>query len=156
MVGSCKVVYRAAQSIVPDDAPLVREEVNSLVLQLCDVLYFFSRDSKLCLALNFLLKALVKLHAATAQVLDSVLISCMCLAQYTPVLLEECSCPKDLMFSRAYIQVQLPPLRVRYICRLTLLLLLDLHAALHHYRLCFHQPASRFMGQFVQTIRRSF
>jgi hypothetical protein len=156
MVGSCKVIYRASQSIVPDDAPLVREEVNSLVLQLCDVLYFFSRDAKLCIALNFLLKALVKLHAATPQVLDSVLISCMCLAQDTPVLLEECSSPKDLMFSRAYIQVHPPPLRARHICFLTLPLLLDFRSAVHHHRFCFHEPAARSMGQLVQTIRRSF
>ena len=105
LVGSCKRVYAASQSIVADDAALVRDDVNFLALNLCDLLQKFSHDRNFCYALNFLLKALVKLQNATPQLLDNVLISCICLAQDSPVLLEECSSPRDLSFSKAYIQV---------------------------------------------------
>ncbi len=105
LVGSCKRVYEASQSIVTDDAALVRDDVNFLALSLCDILQIFSHDRNFCFALNFLLKALVKLQNATPQLLDNVLISCICMAQDSPVLLEECSSPHDLLFSKAYIQV---------------------------------------------------
>jgi hypothetical protein len=107
LVGSCKRISRASQSVVADDASLIRDDVHNLALQLCDVLQMFSRDPKFCFALNFLLKALVKLHAVSPQLLDNVLIVCICMAQDSPVLLEECSSPADLLFSKAYIQVQL-------------------------------------------------
>jgi hypothetical protein len=115
LVGSCNKVYEASRSIVIDDAPLVREDVLSLALNLCDVLQLFSSDPVFCFALNFLLKALMKLHAVTPQLLDNVLICCICLAQNTPVLLEECSSPKDLLFTKSYIKVRCPLLLDYYV-----------------------------------------
>lgn len=106
LVGSCKGIFRAASSIVADDAALVRDDIHNLALQLCDVLQMFSRDHKFCFALNFLLKALVKLHAVSPQLLDNLLIVSICMAQDSPVLLEQCSSPADLLFSKAYIQVR--------------------------------------------------
>ena len=106
LVGSCKKIYEASLCIVADDAALVSEEVSSIALTLCDVLQMFSNDQTFCRALHWLLQSLEKLRAVTPQLLDNVLICCICLVQDTPVLLEECSSPKDLMFSKAYIQVR--------------------------------------------------
>jgi hypothetical protein len=108
LVGSCKSIYLASRSIVADDAALVRQDVNHLALCVCDVLCDFSNNPKFCFALNFLLKALVKLRTVTAQLLDNVLMVCICLAQDAPVLVEQCSSPADLLFSKAYIQVHFP------------------------------------------------
>jgi len=103
-VGSCKKVYCAVQSIVADDAHLVREDILSVALVLCDGLQF-STDAAVCWALRFLVKALVKLQHITPKLLDMMLVSCICMMQDNPVLLEHCGSPSEMRFSRAYIQV---------------------------------------------------
>jgi hypothetical protein len=151
LVGSCKRVYEASLSIVADDAALVRDDVNFLALSLCDILQIFSHDRNFCFALNFLLKALVKLQNATPQLLDNVLISCICLAQDSPVLLEECSSPHDLLFSKAYIQVN-SLLLLRTITHVTLFNTANAHAALPHDGFCLRKRKTRVVGKLDKAL----
>jgi len=117
-VGSCRKVYSAVQSIAPDDAHLVREDIMSVALTLCDVLNF-QRDNIMCLSLNLLVKALERLKYTTPQLLDRALFSCICIVQDTAVLLEQCGSPSQLNSSRALIQVNHPLQHQHATARLT-------------------------------------